>query len=157
MSKGFATPLWLELRVPRWWVLLLGLSYASALLLILLLPLAWYWLGLLLVLWLAGAFSSLAPLLYPQKRARIERACWGDAEHWQLYFTDDRMVAASLSPRLFSAGPLLQLHLQTEDGRSQSLLLLPGMLASADLRRLRVRLRLFVAGQLPNVDSQPVQ
>jgi hypothetical protein len=125
--------------MPFWWLLCLGLLQATALLLILFLPLSWPWLALLLLLWLVGASHNLRC----HTSRRLLKAVWQEQDAWDLYFADGRECSARLESRYFLRGPLLQLLLRPQQGPVVPLLILPGMLPGESLRRLKVRLRLF--------------
>ena len=124
--------------MPGWWLLALGILQTAALVLILLLPLAWPWILSLLFPWLLAAIRN----LYLHTRGRLARAVWQEQDRWQLRFADGRECAARLLPGHAQRGPVLQLRLRPDGGRVFHLLILPGMLPGETLRRLRVRLRL---------------
>ncbi|MBK1629239.1 hypothetical protein CKO31_00525 [Thiohalocapsa halophila] len=134
------------------------LSHAAALAVLVPLPTPAPWLRLLLG---AVILLSLAYVIWAQV---LRRAPWSvvavdwSERGWQATFADDRTREVRLAPSTFVGVGLVILHLRVRWLWQPSLLLTADAVPADDLRRLRVLLRLGLAGgRKENDDGQAPQ
>jgi len=133
LSATYATPLELDIKPSRWLKAYLQAVHLLAAGALLLLPLATYLQGLLVLLLLA---------LYRHSCRRYLRACrlqWRDSG-WRLY-RDGVAYGADLLPGSLLTRWLTLLNFRLDTGQRLSVPLLADALEADDFRRLRVRLR----------------
>lgn len=149
MSESFATPLSLDLKFPHWWAALLAALCIIGLVFLLLSPFSWPMRLPAILAWAWLAWWLLAPCCLRRHPRRLVQATWGTGDRWQLLFADGALREARLTDYPGQPGLLLQLTLRDEAGGRHPVLLLPGMLDAAVLRRLRVRLLLHAHRTAP--------
>lgn len=139
-----ATPLTLELKPSRWLALYVLCVYAAAVLVIVILPVAF------LVKCGALLVSLLSCALTYQRRVnlRSRHAIVGLNRHtdgsWQLRLTDGNTHQASLLPDSYLHPELLVLNFRLGSGKRRSVVLVRDSADATSLRRLRVGLALGV-------------
>jgi len=133
LSATFATPLELDIKPSRWLKAYLQAVHLLAAAALLLLPLAAYLQGLLLLLLLALYRHSCRRYL------RAYRLQWQDSG-WRLY-RDGVVCGADLLPGSLLTRWLTLLNFRLDTGQRLSVPLPADALGADDFRRLRVRLR----------------
>ncbi len=144
MYKKYATPLYLEFHYPRYWFwALIGIQLlivSAVISLHLSLPVK----TLLLIPCLWWCWLSLKPWFLTGNETRVHSAVWREDDEWMIRFMDGRQWEARMQGDFFQQAGILQLGFCDQIKGRYRLLILPGMLRTDDVRRLRVRLRLFV-------------
>jgi toxin CptA len=139
-------PLTLSPRLSRRLAAFVALTHAGAAACVLALPVSWPWrVAGLAAIALSGLWQGLTHL-WPRAPWAVRQALLGE-DGWELTLGSGRRVQARLAPSTYVGARLVVLNFRGPPWRRCSMVLPPDALDPDLLRRLRVRLRLGVAGR----------
>ena len=141
-SRVSATPLVIDLRSSRWLAVYLCATYASAAGALMSLPIAGLYQGIALAALAGIGIVSWRTHILRCTRRAIIRMVWQADGSWSLEQRDGSCIAARLLPSSFLHPVLMVLNFTHSKWRHRHVVLMPDAADAAQLRRLRVRLRL---------------